>query len=393
VKNTLTLVNKIPQEILVLIPDYWEDGGRDQGLIKLTHVCRSWRAIFTSCPSLWTRLDCTNVDKTRIYIERSKPLPLALYLEEINDTFYQEEALLLTVPHIDRLKTMSVSGESIQIIADLTKHFSCHAPLLDKLKLSLVYDEAPDLPNLLFNGDLSSLRELELAGVITSLPWRDVSNLTTFSLCHVPEDRTLLTQLLDFFESAPNLRHIHLHDSIPGSSDVLPGRVVSLPHLKKLSIIAQPAHSILLNHLSIPAGSLLGLEFSFSGAESPIPSYLPKSFDNLHNISCVTTINLCFGSKRRFMRLRGPSGELYILGNWICGDYHSGPISHLPLNLFCYLRAQGLWFLTFYLGSPIGKPTLFMCIQGYNRRAFGLTETRGILGFPKYFVEARGQTP
>jgi len=90
--------------------------------------------------------------------------------------------------------------------------------------------------------------------------------------------------------------------------------------LKKLSIIAQPAHSVLLNHLSIPAGASLRLEFSFSGTESPIPSYLPTSLDSFHNLSYITAVALCFGSDRRFMRLHGPSGELYVLGNWIRGS-------------------------------------------------------------------------
>ncbi|KAF9780875.1 hypothetical protein BJ322DRAFT_981571, partial [Thelephora terrestris] len=75
-KNTFAPINKVPPDVLTLIPDYLEDGERDRHLIKLTHVSRGWREIFTSCPSLWTRLDCTNVDKTHVYIERSSSSPL-----------------------------------------------------------------------------------------------------------------------------------------------------------------------------------------------------------------------------------------------------------------------------------------------------------------------------
>ena len=90
-------------------------------------------------------------------------------------------------------------------------------------------DESPTLPDELFNGDLSSLRELGLAGVITSLPWRGLSNLTMFNLCHFPEDLILLTQLLNFFESSPCLRDILLYDSIPNSSDAPTERVGPSP--------------------------------------------------------------------------------------------------------------------------------------------------------------------
>jgi len=313
-KNTFALVNKTPPEILSLIPNYWEGDHKDETLIKLTHVCRGWREIFISRPSLWTSLDCTNVDKTRVYIERSKTSPLQLLFERP----YLVEALLLAVPHVPRLKTLVVSGNPTRILPALVEHFSCPVPLLDKLKISFVRD-APSLPEKLFNRDLSSLRKLSLSGVTTSLPWRGLSNLTTFSLCHAPRNSILLTQLLDFFESALRLRYICIHDSIPNSSDAPVGRVVLLPHLVELDIIAQPAHSILLNHLLIPDGASLCLEFTFSGKEFPIPSYLPESSEALENLSHITAANFCFGPERRFMQLHGPSGELSILGNWIQG--------------------------------------------------------------------------
>jgi len=318
-KNTFAPINRIPPEILTLVPDYWEDYS-DGALIGLTHVCRGWRELFVSRPSLWTRLDCTHVKKTRAYIERSKTSPLEICLGEFDpEVFITDGAVLLAAPHFSRLKTLSVLGISIVDLASLVEYFSCPVPFLSRLEIDFVCDEVPVLPNTLFGGDLSSLRELELAGVVTTLPWRGLSKLTTFNLYCVPEDNILLTQLLDFFESAPHLRHIQL-GSIPTSSDAPTERVVSLPHLKDLSIIAQPAHSILLNHLSIPAGALLHLEFTYSGKESPIPSYLPNPPDRLHNISHITAVNLRLASERRSVRLSGPSGGLYMFGRWTRGD-------------------------------------------------------------------------
>ena len=87
-KNIFVPINTIPYEVLSTIPDYWVDGDpmdnntadygmaanntADRNLITLTHVCHNWRELFISRPSLWTNLDCTNVEKTRVYIERSK---------------------------------------------------------------------------------------------------------------------------------------------------------------------------------------------------------------------------------------------------------------------------------------------------------------------------------
>jgi len=317
-RNTFALVNRIPPEILTLIPDYWTDSERERSLVRLTHVCRGWRDFFISCPSLWARLDCKRAHKTRVYIERSKSAPLEIRLEDWQFTRNYKETLLSVVPHIGRLGTLSVSGSPAQVLPVLVEYFSCPLPLLETLKIGLAYSTTPTLPSILFNGDLSPLRELSLAGVLMPRSWRGLGNLTTFNL-HVPGDKVLLTHLLDFFESAPHLRHIQLRNSIPNSSDAPIERVISLPHLKKFSIIAQPAHSVLLNHLSIPAGASLRLEFFFGGSESPIPSYLPKSLDCLCNLSYIEAVALCFGSDRRFMRLHGPSGELYVLGNWASG--------------------------------------------------------------------------
>ena len=319
-KNTFAFINKIPPDVLTLIPDYWDDSDRDKNLIKLTHVCRGWWEIFTSRPSLWTRLDCTNVKRMRIYIERSRSLPLAVHLGYIVGTTPWEEAFLLITPHLRRLKTLSIFASSTQVAPLLVKYLSRHLPLLEKLTITVAaFDEFPPLPDGLFVGDLSSLKELRLSGVVTSLPWKNMSKLTTFRLCHIPVDKILLTQLLDFFESAPHIRRLHLHQSIPGSSDDPPERVVSLPHLEDLKIIAQPPHSILLNHLSIPAGASVTLEFSFTGKESPVPSYLPKSSDGLLNLSDITAVNLSLGPERKFLQLNGPSGELRVLGNWSPG--------------------------------------------------------------------------
>ena len=143
-------------------------------------------------------------------------------------------------------------------------------------------------------------------------------NLTSFKLAHIPEDKILLTPLLDFFESAPRLRDITLFDSIPKFSDAPPERIVSLPSLAELGISAGPAHSTLLDHLSIPFGALVTLNFTFNGASFPILAHIPIRSDNLRNLSHIATANLYFGSEWRGMLLTGPSGALRVLGRWRC---------------------------------------------------------------------------
>ena len=385
-KNTFALVNKTPPGVLFLIPNYWEDSDRDEGLIKLTHVCRGWREIFTSYPLLWTRLDCMNIEKTKTYIERSKSSPLEISLGQVGDMSYREEAFILAATHVSRLRTLSIIGLSpTHDLPALAEHLSLPAPLLDRLNIDLICDQTPILPDGLFNGDLSSLRELCLAGVITPLPWRGLSNLTTFKLCRVPGDQILLTQLLDFFESTPHLRLIRLHDSIPNSSNVPAERVVSLPHLKEFNIIAQTPHSVLLNHLSIPAGASLRLEFTFSGRESPVTSYLPKSLDNLDNLSNITATNLCLGSAQRSVRFNGPSGDLYIIGNRTGGGAqpHAGTGRFLE-SLGRFYNSRNQWLAISLCGYQAGAPgrvtTYFRMLRSMeNLRTLMLSQCHNLL--------------
>jgi len=94
-KNTLAPVNRIPLEVPPLIPDCCDT---DDELVALTHVCRG----------SWTCLGCASVEKTRVYLERSKTFPLEIWLggedrpPVLNDVFLSP----------NRHKTLTLSGSS-----------------------------------------------------------------------------------------------------------------------------------------------------------------------------------------------------------------------------------------------------------------------------------------
>ena len=320
-KNSFAPINQIPPEVLSLIPGYLDDdyNDADQELIALTHVCRGWRNTFTSCSSLWTRLDCMDVDKTHTYIQRSQYSPLEICLTDIEDTEYLDDAFSLVVPHLHRLKSLAIYADSLP--EDLS-HFRCRAPLLEELEIHLYYRENPVLDSMLFDGDLSSLRELTLSRVLTHLPWNNMANLRALNLRSCPSGYDL-TQLLDFFESAPLLRSIELEDSIPDAPNVPPRRIVPLPHLITLSITADTPHSVLLNHLDIPIGASLILRFNFGDERSPLLDYLPEACANFKNLSPIIMVNLHFNSGNKFVRLSGPTGSLRVLAHWVCAGRDS----------------------------------------------------------------------
>ena len=100
IKNTFAPINRVPPEVFSLIPDHCET---DEELIKLTHVCHGWREILISRASLWTPLDCRNLDKTGVYIQRSRGSPLEISFTPFGPLSLPSRFLVLQ--DINRFKT------------------------------------------------------------------------------------------------------------------------------------------------------------------------------------------------------------------------------------------------------------------------------------------------
>lgn len=315
-KNSFAPINRIPPEVLSLIPDYYCEGAVDRAPTALTHVCRSWREIFTSRSSLWTTLEFTNIDKTRAYIQRSRSSPLDLHLvgDEVID-----DAFALVIPHICRLKSLTVRSVALPRVLE---HFHRHTPLLEKLDIDVwptddpVLDvwpvDNPVLDGALFSGDLSSLRELRLHGDITDLSWKNLANLRSIDIRSYSYGYGT-TQLLDFFESAPLLHTALLRCTTLDPPNHPSERVVPLRHLKVFSLSTGSPNSILLRHLHIPIGASLISQFILRGEPSRFLSDLAERYPNFDNLSHITTIHLLLAPDQKFIQLRGPSGSFCVL--------------------------------------------------------------------------------
>ena len=245
-------------------------------------MCQTWREIFTSRPTLWTDLDCTNIDKTLVYLDRSRSSPINVQLDKYQ-ALSPYDPFLQVIPHvIPRLKSVTIYGvpENLQ---EITAQLYAPAPLLETLTIYIDCEcppqHGPAITTPLFNGDLSSLRELRLQCVSTELPWRNMVNLTSFTLGYTKPGDSSVRHLLDFFASAPRLRKIRLSFATP-TFGTQRGRLVSLPHLRRMSIFGSGPPSLLIDHLLIPAGAKLTTEVDSSGS-----LHLPKSLEFLETFS------------------------------------------------------------------------------------------------------------
>lgn len=327
----------------------------DQNLITLTHVCGRWRDIFIADSPLWTHLDCTSVEKTSVFIERSKSSPLKVSLGRRDKVSqFKTEAFRLVIPHISRINSLRIIGGQ-SFSPYLARHLFVPLPLLRDLKIDLDSDSAITLDDKLFNGDPSSLRTLSLSGVVPPSPWWNLSKLNTFVLRSFPGSEISITQLLDFFANSPLLGKVELR-YLPDSSNAPPGRVLSLPRLESLTIVTdQTSPSALLNHLSIPTGASLHLEFD-SAVEDSLRKFLPKTSKHLHNVFFITSVYLYFKVSGVHIQLTGPSGELYVFSKRRSGWSESQRVSsdHRILQSLDYFdtlsKAQTLAVTTY--GDP-----------------------------------------
>jgi len=310
-RNRVAPINRIPPEILVLLPDFWDGyGGKDADAIALTHVCRAWREVFISRSSLWTDLNCANLNKAGVYLKRSKPLPINLSLDR-DSCLSPYDPIFYIIDHaIGRLRSLSINGTPENLRGIIT-HLPHPAPLLEKLSIHGGCDRAPHrnpvLRSTLFDGDLSSLRELHLEYVRTQLPWRNAISLTSFVLAHTAPGEISVTQFLDFFENAPNLRKIGLYSATP-TSDSQSKRLVLLPCLERMHTTGGGPSSLLLDHLLIPVGAHLATEVDLPSP--PITDQPPRFLDNLWNLRNFTTIRLYGDESFPHMQFNGPNGEV-----------------------------------------------------------------------------------
>jgi len=337
-------------------------------------VCRSWRQVFTSRSSLWTDLDCTDADKTRVYLERSKSSPINLSLYRDGDLSPCDPFFQIGIDAIvGRLRSLSIQGMPSNL-QDITACLSRPATLLQDMSIGgnrwCGLDDNPVLASELFNGDLSSLHKLHLHFICTELPWKNMANLTSFALAFVSPISMRL--LLDFFESAPNLHEVGLY-STSLISAAQNGRLVSLACLKRMYIDGVP-QSALLDHLLIPPGACLTTEVNL-----PIPTtegHPPRFLDNLRNLPDFTSLQFNGGRKPQ-IEFKGPNGEvcMYLIlpqgetrssleyiahfdtskTEWLNIDFYSPPSSGPPHRTL--LPMEDLQTLTL---SPCSNPYFFI---------------------------------
>ena len=279
-------------------------------LITMTHVCRSWRNVLLSTPSLWTRLDfsvSTKSQQAEGFVPRSgnQLLDVHHFLEHQDDV---EPFLSTTLHNISRLQQLEI-GSSLSHLGNLLRNFSVPAPELKHLRISNNPSVTAKLP-IIFGGRLPKLTSLSLHHLFTNLHIFNFPSLTRFEFTtgHI----VTVPFLISFFERCPSLEFIQLCFTYPPRPPTDHHRhLVRLDTLKELRLDQTACTSGLLDHLILPTCEEMMLKGQFTGEMfdhygSPAARIHPSSIDHLPVTRGVTKAvampNACV--------LSGPNGNL-----------------------------------------------------------------------------------
>ncbi|KAF8550226.1 hypothetical protein OG21DRAFT_445625 [Imleria badia] len=267
--------------------------------VNISYVCRRWRDVALNYPTLWTYLFVASKRWTDVLLARSRQAPLKLRAALEHQTFdvwpnFAEKVL----NQAERVQELCLSFPR-RYAEMVFSRLSSHAPLMQILKISVyngfVPGSPPESPWALFNGDMPSLRKLELRGC--QIQWNSfaLKGLTTLSLHKVPEPcRPSVEEFHALLSCMQELIYLHL-DGVLQSARSFFGSVVfdasqkvTLPHLSRFLICA-PSSTIyaLLSLVTIPLKTELRLtcdselEYDSSGClvdYSPLYPLLAQRF-------------------------------------------------------------------------------------------------------------------
>jgi len=238
VPTTVAQINQLPPEMLVAIFVHLSKQERDstsyfvRDLISVTHVCVSWRQVAINAPELWTEITMANPEVVKVFLERSRAVPLNVDLCLGSELDINSDLLEAVIPHTHRLRQLSVLA-SPGWGWNASTHFTKPAPLLERL---VICYPPGDHQILLFDDQTPRLRELVM--VFKGL-WlqNQLGNLTSLhlTLSHTRRTHSDLLPFFDMLHRCPVLEEMFL---FWGGWDVLlvPRQLPSVPlhHLRKL---------------------------------------------------------------------------------------------------------------------------------------------------------------
>ena len=354
-------MNRLPPEVLSLIPTFLHHKRSRRSLIRWSQVCRYWRNTFTNTPTLWTHFGCKDLARTRAFIERSKSAPIHLRLVPE----FCSQSFNALIPHVKRLESLKMETLASELYRKSIPNLRKPAPLLEQLVVAvedvLYTDDDLEAPlPLLFDGELPRLTRLVLEYLSPHSAWFNISNLTTFHLIHTGSHGGSSSQLLRFFEQNLGLEDVSITYHGPFVDDAPSHRIINLPRLRKLRLGDCPSKPGMLHHLTLPTGVEVTLKPYIPSTVIGIAADLPLRMRNPPNfLAGIDRISFAEGNQTS-VHFAGPHGTLYIRAPCAPGedDHHPHDLATRCIYTFEPLNVSGVTEFLIENYSPMRRNSL-----------------------------------
>lgn len=273
-RNSLVPINRIPLEVLSMIPTHLSD---ENDLLSATSVCRHWRRTFIQQAALWSQLNLT-INRSDFFVKTLLERAKGSALDIKSACLDSADTLALLSPHALKFRTLDFVYGCWSDIQKFSEAAYGPLPLLHTLKINVVESDTlrpatvnhPSLP--LFSG-AANLKEFILRSEgVPFLNHFAFPNLTTFELSATPEDEVFPTsQLLDFLEASSTLQTVRIWiDAEVSLGGIPPAKVIVLPNVEIFSITQdEPGHKISA-HILCPSARHMSLIYE-QDADAGIP--------------------------------------------------------------------------------------------------------------------------
>lgn len=232
----------------------------------LAHVCRYWRLVAFETSLLWTRIDSRFPKLQDMFLERSKDLPVSLYLESSVDNLAES---LLSAP--EQLRRLDLKLESLEEPLHVFPVTTWLSPKLECLTMVAAKDyysgtlRRPLARTPLLGGQATALKALALQYLGSWMPSNAFPNLTHLHLSFAFSTDAEAPDFLHVLANAPHLEFVLIGQLlyVPVVDEELPfdSDPVVLSHLRSLTLVTCGYNSSmrLLRHLSLPENCLVRL--------------------------------------------------------------------------------------------------------------------------------------
>jgi hypothetical protein len=266
--NTFPKINRLPPEILALIPSFLTS---HKDLVFTTLVCRHWRNTIIASPPLWSFLDNDTMhsDLVAAFMDRcgDAPLDVSFSSDLDKNTLFLKRVVL----HSSRIRKMRIPSLHWSHLADVLDAFDKPLPLLRDVELGFCYYDEGALPPFQrpFLAGATNLVSLDLSDYSTSIrhpPHFTAPTLTHLKLSFISRTPTV-GELLEFLRASPLIEDLRIHsdDVLDASNFPFPDRFepVDLLYLRDIHFSWTTIQSqyTLLRHIQYPPSCSVSLQF------------------------------------------------------------------------------------------------------------------------------------